>query len=137
MTINCSLGQDKYSSCTSFGLKSKANSSVLQRARMFPFLIFSCYLFHEQALDAFNTAVVSPVYYVMFTSLTILASIIMFKDWDSQNASQIVSEVCGFVTILSGTFLLHKTKDMGGVSSTSNTPVPSPVFLASCQNSAV
>ncbi|CDP17147.1 unnamed protein product [Coffea canephora] len=90
-----------------------------------------------QALDAFNTAVVSPVYYVMFTSLTILASIIMFKDWDSQNASQIVSEVCGFVTILSGTFLLHKTKDMGGVSSTSNTTVPSPVFLASRQNSAV
>jgi uncharacterized lipoprotein YajG len=32
-----------------------------------------------QALDTFNTAVVSPIYYVMFTSLTILASIIMFK----------------------------------------------------------
>ncbi|KAI3903750.1 hypothetical protein MKW92_040437 [Papaver armeniacum] len=35
------------------------------------------------------------------------------KDWDTQNASQIVTELCGFVTILSGTFLLHKTKDMG------------------------
>lgn len=35
------------------------------------------------------------------------------QDWDSQNASQIVTELCGFVTILSGTFLLHKTKDMG------------------------
>lgn len=32
-----------------------------------------------QALDTFNTAVVSPVYYVMFTSLTIFASMIMFK----------------------------------------------------------
>lgn len=32
-----------------------------------------------QALDTFNTAVVSPIYYVMFTSLTILASAIMFK----------------------------------------------------------
>ncbi|KAM4117177.1 hypothetical protein ACJW30_02G104500 [Castanea mollissima] len=67
----------------------------------------------NKALDTFNTAVVSPVYYVMFTSLTILASMIMFKDWDSQNASQIATELCGFVTILSGTFLLHKTKDMG------------------------
>nr|POF05067.1 putative magnesium transporter nipa4 [Quercus suber] len=66
----------------------------------------------NKALDTFNTAVVSPVYYVMFTSLTILASMIMFKDWDSQNASQIATELCGFVTILSGTFLLHKTKDM-------------------------
>ncbi|KAL6343116.1 hypothetical protein AAG906_019659 [Vitis piasezkii] len=49
----------------------------------------------------------------MFTTLTILASMIMFKDWDTQNGSQIVTELCGFVTILSGTFLLHKTKDMG------------------------
>ncbi|MQM06149.1 hypothetical protein Taro_038969 [Colocasia esculenta] len=66
----------------------------------------------NKALDTFNTAVVSPVYYVMFTSFTIFASMIMFKDWSSQSASQITTEVCGFVTILSGTFLLHKTKDM-------------------------
>ncbi|XP_044504532.1 probable magnesium transporter NIPA4 isoform X2 [Mangifera indica] len=66
----------------------------------------------NKALDTFNTAVVSPIYYVMFTSLTIFASVIMFKDWDRQNPTQIVTEMCGFVTILSGTFLLHKTKDM-------------------------
>uniref|UniRef100_A0A7C9DD25 Probable magnesium transporter n=1 Tax=Opuntia streptacantha TaxID=393608 RepID=A0A7C9DD25_OPUST len=70
------------------------------------------------ALDTFNTAVVSPIYYVMFTSFTILASVIMFKDWDRQNPTQIVTEMCGFVTILSGTFLLHKTKDLSdGLSS--------------------
>ncbi|XP_042482294.1 probable magnesium transporter NIPA1 [Macadamia integrifolia] len=67
----------------------------------------------NKALDTFNTAVISPVYYVMFTSFTILASMIMFKDWNSQNASQIATELCGFLTILAGTFLLHKTKDMG------------------------
>ncbi|KAG0455262.1 hypothetical protein HPP92_024554 [Vanilla planifolia] len=67
----------------------------------------------NKALDTFNTAVISPVYYVMFTSLTIFASMIMFKDWDSQNASQIITEICGFITILVGTFLLHKTKDVG------------------------
>ncbi|CAK8578477.1 unnamed protein product [Lathyrus sativus] len=76
----------------------------------------------NKALDTFNTAVVSPVYYVMFTSFTIFASIIMFKDWDSQNASQIATELCGFVTILSGTFLLHKTKDMGNKSSPFSSP---------------
>jgi magnesium transporter len=47
-------------------------------------IIFYVYLhFHIllnfQALDTFNTAVVSPIYYTMFTSLTILASAIMFK----------------------------------------------------------
>ncbi|RRT76419.1 hypothetical protein B296_00001306, partial [Ensete ventricosum] len=66
----------------------------------------------NKALDTFNTAVVSPVYYVMFTTQTILASMIMFKDWDRQDATQIVTELCGFVIIISGTFLLHKTKDM-------------------------
>ncbi|KAK8522357.1 hypothetical protein V6N12_056068 [Hibiscus sabdariffa] len=34
------------------------------------------------------------------------------KDWDRQSPTQIITEICGFVTILSGTFLLHKTKDM-------------------------
>jgi len=32
-----------------------------------------------QALDNFNTAVVSPIYYALFTAFTILASAIMFK----------------------------------------------------------
>ncbi|KAK6939778.1 Magnesium transporter NIPA [Dillenia turbinata] len=74
----------------------------------------------NKALDTFNTAVVSPIYYVMFTTLTIVASVIMFKDWDGQNPTQIITEMCGFVTILSGTFLLHKTKDMVEVSSRSS-----------------
>ncbi|KAJ7015588.1 magnesium transporter NIPA2 [Populus alba x Populus x berolinensis] len=59
-------------------------------------VVFACLLqinYLNKALDTFNTAVISPVYYVMFTSLTILASMIMFKEWDSQNASQIVTEV--------------------------------------------
>ncbi|KAF8023001.1 hypothetical protein BT93_F0495 [Corymbia citriodora subsp. variegata] len=33
----------------------------------------------NMALDIFNTAVVSPIYYAMFTSFTILASAIMFQ----------------------------------------------------------
>lgn len=65
----------------------------------------------NKALDIFNTAVVSPIYYVLFTSLTILASVIMFKDWDGQDFGSIMSEVCGFVVVLSGTILLHVTKD--------------------------
>ncbi|CAN4119546.1 unnamed protein product [Withania somnifera] len=41
------------------------------------------------------------------------------KDWNGQTATQIITELCGFVTILSGTFLLHKTKDLVEVSSQS------------------
>lgn len=65
----------------------------------------------NKALDTFNTAVVFPIYYVMFTTLTILASVIMFKDWDGQNVGSITSEICGFIVVLSGTILLHVTKD--------------------------
>lgn len=42
-------------------------------------MLIALFAFHLQALDTFNTAIVSPIYYVMFTSLTILASVIMFK----------------------------------------------------------
>lgn len=92
------------------------NQLLYPQTWAFTLVVLACVItqinYLNKALDTFNTVVVSPIYYVMFTTLTILASVIMFKDWDGQNASQIVTEICGFVTILSGTFLLHKTKDM-------------------------
>ncbi|CAL9145576.1 unnamed protein product [Musa hybrid cultivar] len=92
------------------------NQLVYPQTWIFTIIVIVCIItqmnYLNKALDTFNTAVVSPIYYVMFTSLTILASVIMFKDWDRQNPTQIITEMCGFVTILSGTFLLHKTKDM-------------------------
>ncbi|XP_010941287.1 probable magnesium transporter NIPA6 [Elaeis guineensis] len=65
----------------------------------------------NKALDTFNTAIVSPIYYVMFTTLTIVASAIMFKDWSGQDVSDIASELCGFITVLSGTVLLHTARE--------------------------
>ncbi|XVF45480.1 hypothetical protein PTKIN_Ptkin02bG0209900 [Pterospermum kingtungense] len=65
----------------------------------------------NKALDTFSAAIVSPVYYVMFTTLTIIASVIMFKDWSGQNVSSIASEICGFITVLSGTIILHATRE--------------------------
>ncbi|XP_010521135.1 PREDICTED: probable magnesium transporter NIPA4 isoform X2 [Tarenaya hassleriana] len=97
------------------------NQLVYPQTWIFTLIVLTCVItqmnYLNKALDTFNTAVVSPIYYVMFTSLTILASVIMFKDWDRQNGTQIVTEMCGFVTILSGTFLLHRTKDMAEGSS--------------------
>ncbi|XXG65178.1 hypothetical protein AAC387_Pa05g2949 [Persea americana] len=65
----------------------------------------------NKALDTFNAAVVSPIYYAMFTILTILASAIMFKDWSGQSASSVASEICGLVTVLSGTTVLHTNRE--------------------------
>jgi multidrug transporter EmrE-like cation transporter len=105
------------------------NQLIYLQTWAFALVVVTCVItqmnYLNKALDTFNTAVVSPIYYVMFTSLTILASVIMFKDWDRQNPSQIVTEMCGFVTILSGTFLLHKTKDLGDNSSSVTSLSPS------------
>ncbi|EEE61979.1 hypothetical protein OsJ_16757 [Oryza sativa Japonica Group] len=105
------------------------NQLIYPQTWAFTLVVLSCIVtqmnYLNKALDTFNTAVVSPIYYTMFTSLTILASVIMFKDWDRQNPTQIVTEACGFVTILSGTFLLHKTKDMAdGLSTSSSFRLP-------------
>lgn len=92
------------------------NQLIYPQTWVFAVVVIICVLtqinYLNMALDTFNTAVVSPIYYVMFTTLTIVASVIMFKDWAHQSPTQIVTELCGFVTILSGTFLLHKTKDL-------------------------
>ena len=71
----------------------------------------------NKALDVFNTAVVTPIYYVMFTTLTLIASSIMFQDYADQTAKEVMSQLCGFVTILCGVFTLHVTKDveLGGM----------------------
>ncbi|EEH56739.1 NIPA Mg2+ uptake permease family, partial [Micromonas pusilla CCMP1545] len=66
----------------------------------------------NKALDVFNAAVVTPVYYVGFTTLTLLASSVMFKDYERQSAVEVTSQLCGFATILSGVFVLHVTKDV-------------------------
>nr|GMD21466.1 probable magnesium transporter NIPA6 [Ipomoea batatas] len=92
------------------------NQLIYPETWFFMFVVAVCVVtqmnYLNKALDTFNTAVVSPIYYVMFTSLTIVASVIMFKDWDGQNVGNIASAICGFVVVLSGTILLHVTKDM-------------------------
>jgi len=33
------------------------------------------------------------------------------QDWSDQSASSIASEICGFIIVLSGTILLHATRE--------------------------
>jgi len=64
----------------------------------------------NKALDLFNTAIVSPIYYVMFTTLTVAANVILFQE--VQQTADVVTQLCGFVTIVAGTFLLHATRNL-------------------------
>ncbi|KAM5584713.1 putative magnesium transporter NIPA6 [Rosa sericea] len=91
------------------------NQLIYPETWFFMLVVTTCVItqmnYLNKALDTFNTAVVSPIYYVMFTTLAIIASVIMFKDWDDQSGGAIISEICGFIVVLSGTILLHSTKE--------------------------
>ncbi len=65
----------------------------------------------NRALDVFNTSVVTPIYYVFFTTSVIVASAILFQEWMKMDAPSVLGTLSGFATIICGIFLLHAFKD--------------------------
>ncbi|KAI9276664.1 magnesium transporter NIPA-domain-containing protein [Phascolomyces articulosus] len=82
--------------------------------------------YFNKALDTFSTNVVNPIYFVFFTTATIIASAIMYRGWHTANAVNTASLICGFIIIFSGVYLLDSIarKSKGSV------PLP-PVASAS------
>ncbi|XP_015200671.1 magnesium transporter NIPA2 isoform X2 [Lepisosteus oculatus] len=66
----------------------------------------------NKALDTFNTSIVTPVYYVFFTTAVITCSVILFKEWNSMSVADIFASLSGFGTIIIGIFLLHAFKEL-------------------------
>ncbi|XP_037800656.1 magnesium transporter NIPA2-like [Penaeus monodon] len=71
-----------------------------------------CSLKPSQALDIFNTSLVTPIYYVFFTACVILSSAMLFKEWKGLPAKDIIGVLSGFFTVVIGIFILHAFKDM-------------------------
>nr|XP_056718049.1 magnesium transporter NIPA2 [Euleptes europaea] len=65
----------------------------------------------NRALDIFNTSIVTPIYYVFFTTSVLTCSAILFKEWQHMAADDIIGTFSGFLTIIVGIFLLHAFKD--------------------------
>ncbi|KAI0900175.1 DUF803-domain-containing protein [Annulohypoxylon nitens] len=63
----------------------------------------------NKALNLFNAAMVTPTYYVYFTSTTIITSAVLFQGFKG-TATQIVTVVMGFLTICAGVVLLQLSK---------------------------
>lgn len=66
----------------------------------------------NKALDIFNTSIVTPIYYVFFTTSVMACSAILFKEWQNMSVDGIVGTISGFFTIILGIFLLHAFKDI-------------------------
>ncbi|KAM4696086.1 magnesium transporter NIPA2-like [Rhinophrynus dorsalis] len=66
----------------------------------------------NRALDVFAASLVTPIYYVIFTSSVLACSAILFQEWHHLSIESIVGTVSGFVTIVLGVFLLHAYRDL-------------------------
>ncbi|XP_047441869.1 magnesium transporter NIPA2 [Mugil cephalus] len=66
----------------------------------------------NKALDIFNTSIVTPIYYVFFTTSVMACSGILFKEWLRMTTDGVVGTISGFLTIILGIFLLHAFKDI-------------------------
>jgi len=65
----------------------------------------------NRALELFSTNLVTPIYYVVFTTATILANTILFEGFNDAQGTDVVSIFCGFITIFLGIFLLNSTHE--------------------------
>ncbi|CAO3609564.1 unnamed protein product [Mucor hiemalis] len=63
----------------------------------------------NKALNLFNTALVTPTYYVIFTTMTIVSSIVLYRGFDASPVD-VATCVLGFLSICSGVALLHNSK---------------------------
>lgn len=66
----------------------------------------------NKALDLFNTGIVTPVYYVFFTTLVIVASTILFREWRHLSGEDMLGNLCGFLTVIMAIILLNAFRDM-------------------------
>ncbi|GAA5924276.1 hypothetical protein JCM3775_005644 [Rhodotorula graminis] len=64
----------------------------------------------NKALELFNTAAVTAVYYVIFTSCTLITSIILNKGFSGATTVSIINVVLGFLVIVLGVTLLQLSK---------------------------
>lgn len=74
-------------------------------------------VFLNKALNIFNAAMVTPTYYVYFTSTTIITSAVLFRGFKG-TAVEIITVVFGFLTICSGVVLLQLSKSAKDVPDT-------------------
>ncbi|CAI7661673.1 unnamed protein product [Penicillium pancosmium] len=66
-------------------------------------------IYLNKALNIFNAALVTPTYYVMFTTATIVTSAVLFQGFKG-TAIQITTVIMGFLQICAGVVLLQLSK---------------------------
>jgi hypothetical protein len=116
----CSLiGSITVIACKALGIALKltfegSNQFIYFSTYLFIFIVAVCIMvqmnYFNKALDLFSTSIVTPIYYVFFTTATISASAILFGGIAGADTRDVISILCGFLTIFVGVFLLNAPK---------------------------
>lgn len=119
--ILCSLiGSITVTSCKGLGLALRQTALGMNELSNWLtwFLLFSVILcimtqmnYLNKSLDLFNTGIVTPIYYVLFTSFVMIASAILFHEWKYMRVEDILGTICGFLTVILAVFLLNAFRD--------------------------
>ncbi|KAL7777469.1 hypothetical protein CFE70_004134 [Pyrenophora teres f. teres 0-1] len=82
---------------------------------VFVILVVGCILtqmnYFNKALSQFSTNIVNPLYYVTFTTCTLVASCLLFQGFNTTSAVNTISLLCGFLIIFSGVYLLNLSRE--------------------------
>lgn len=82
---------------------------------VFAIVVVVCILtqmnYFNKALSQFSTSIVNPLYYVTFTTFTLIASFILFRGFNTTSAVNTISLLCGFLIIFSGVYLLNLSRE--------------------------
>lgn len=116
ISICSTVGSVSVMSVKAFGIALKLSlggHNQFSHASTYVFLIVTvfCILtqmnYFNKALNEFSTSIVNPLYYVTFTTATLCASFILFKGFNTTDAVNTISLLCGFLIIFSGVYLLN------------------------------
>ncbi|KAB5558117.1 magnesium transporter NIPA-domain-containing protein [Coniochaeta sp. 2T2.1] len=116
----CSLvGSVSVMSVKAFGIALKltfAGNNQFSHPSTYVFMIVTviCILtqmnYFNKALSQFPTNIVNPLYYVTFTTATLCASFILFSGFNTTEAVNTISLVCGFLVTFTGVYLLNLSR---------------------------
>lgn len=105
------------------GLGLAIKESILEKQQFTNFLtwfwlaaVIACVsvqlVYLNKSLDIYNTSMVTPIYYVFFTTFVILASSILYKEWSCLGASDVLGNVIGFLITIIGIFQMQLFRDV-------------------------
>jgi len=119
VSICSTVGSISVMSVKAFGIALKltlGGNNQFTHASTYVFAIITCFCiliqmnYLNKALNAFSTIIVNPLYYVTFTTATLCASFILFKGFNTTDAVNTISLLCGFLVIFSGVYLLNLSR---------------------------